>query len=132
MSTDLPSRLLLAVIGVGFLGGYALPLLFAPLRWATWLRWSLPTGSQSLTVYFGRCVGALALVITGLTLRAALAPRAHVETVELLIGTGAVMTALHVWGAVEGSQPKSETAEVALYLALTVMLCFARVSLACG
>jgi len=126
--SDTLVRTLLGLIGVGFLCGYALPLLFAPIRWARWLGWRAPD-EVKLTVYLGRCVGALALVITALTLRAAVAPVAHGETVDLLIGTGAVMTAVHVWGAVERVQPLAETLEIALYLVLTGLLCVARVSL---
>lgn len=122
------AKVLLGVVGSGFLVAYALPLLFAPLRWARWLGWELPQGSKDLTVYLGRCVGALALVVTGLTLRAALAPSEHLDTVDLLIGTGALMTGVHVRGALERSQPKSETYEIVLYFTLTALLGAARVS----
>ena len=119
---------LLALIGFGFLFVYAVPLLVAPFAWARRFGWLIPQ-ERHLALYFGRCVGGLALVITVLSLRAALAPNEHVEVVDLLIGTGAVMTAVHAVGALQRVQPTAETVEVVLYAVLTILLCVARVHL---
>ena len=119
---------LLALVGLGFLLGYAVPLLLSPFAWARRFGWILPQ-ERHLALYFGRCVGGLALVITVLSLRAALAPRAHVEILELLIGTGAVMTIVHVVGAIQRVQPIAETIEIILYGVLTILLCIARMHL---
>lgn len=119
---------LLALVGLGFLFLYAIPLLIAPFAWARRFGWIIPQ-ERHLALYFGRCVGGLALVITVLSLRAALAPRAHVEVVELLVGTGAVMTVVHVVGALQRVQPIAETVEIVLYGLLTILLCIARAHL---
>lgn len=119
---------LLALVGLGFLVAYAVPLLVAPFAWARRFGWTIPR-ERHLALYLGRCVGGLALVITVLSLRAALAPRAHVEVVEFLIGVGAVMTVVHVVGAVQRVQPIAETGEILLYALLTILLCVARAHL---
>jgi hypothetical protein len=126
--TDGWISVLLAVVGVGFLVGYAVPLLVAPFVWARRFGWVVPE-ERHLALYLGRCVGGLALVITFLSLRAAFAPRAHVEAIELLIGTGMIMTLVHVVGALQRVQPIAETVEIILYGVLTILLCLARAHL---
>lgn len=58
------------ILGSTFLLVYALPLLIAPLRWARVFRWNVER-RDPLTLYFGRCVGAVAVAICVVTLRAA-------------------------------------------------------------
>ena len=52
----------LYVLGIGILGGFALPMLFVPIKFAQVLRWQIPE-HEHLAIYFGRCLGGLAAVI---------------------------------------------------------------------
>jgi hypothetical protein len=126
--SDSAVSVLLGLVGFGFLFAYAVPLFMAPFAWARRFGWIIPQ-ERHLALYFGRCAGGLALVITVLSLRAALAPREHAEVVDLLIGIGGVMTVVHVVGALQRVQPIAETAEIVLYGVLTILLCVARVHL---
>jgi hypothetical protein len=45
------------------------PLALFPLRWARWFLWKVPAETD-LAVYFGRCVGVLALAIIIVAFRA--------------------------------------------------------------
>jgi hypothetical protein len=99
---------------------YALPLLLAPVRWARRFRWDVSAVSP-LTIYLARCVGGVAIAICIGCFRAAPNPAAHAIVFEVVAAVGALMTVVHVWGALERSQPWTETAEIALYAGLTVV-----------
>lgn len=98
-----------------FLVVYALPLALFPLRWARWFRWELPKGSPHLTVYFGRCTGALALALIAMAAQAVSDPRGHRAVFELIAWATGLMTLLHLWGALRRSQPWTEDVEIVLY-----------------
>jgi hypothetical protein len=104
------------------LGGvvFAIPLLVAPLAWARAFRWRLPTDTN-LAVYFGRCLGAFAVVASLLLLRGGLTGTAIQFAYQLLIGVSALMVLVHVWGAIRRIQPLTETVEIAFW-ALVVVL----------
>lgn len=103
-----------------FLVGYALPLLFVPLRWARWFGWELPTGNNDLTVYFARCLGGLALSVIIAVVQFIPDPKSHLVIFELIGLIGFLMTGVHVWGAIKKQQPWTETAEIPLYGAVCV------------
>ncbi len=103
-----------------FLVVYAVPILVAPLWWARQFRWTMPEHTH-LAVYFGRCLGALAVAVVVLCVRAAPHPQEHATVFELLVVAGGLLTAVHVWGAVRRQQPWTETAEIALYGLLTIV-----------
>ena len=105
----------LLVVTVVFSALYALPLLFMPLRWARWFRWKLPEGNPELTVYFGRCLGGLALALIVTVLRAVPDPKAHLAFFDLTYLVCGTMTVIHLWGAVERSQPWPEHVEILTY-----------------
>jgi hypothetical protein len=98
---------------------FAIPLLLVPLRWARAFRWRF-AGDQEVAVYFGRCLGACAAALSIGTLRAAHQPAAYPLMFELTIFAGALLTIVHVIGALEGAQPWTETAEIPFWAALTV------------
>jgi hypothetical protein len=98
---------------------FALPLLFAPLAWARLFQWELPS-STDLTVYFGRCLGGVAVAICVSALRAASAPAAHLWLFDLIVVAGALLSGVHVWGALQRRQPWTETVEIAVWLGATV------------
>ncbi|WP_424534041.1 hypothetical protein ACOZ38_27450 [Sphaerisporangium viridialbum] len=108
----------LIVSGTGFLAVYALPLLLAPLRWARWFRWEAAASPTDLTVYFGRCLGAVALAVTWVALAAAPDPEHHLIVFDLIAVACALQTLIHVHGAVRRIQPWTETVEIGLYAVL--------------
>jgi len=108
------------VMGVVFVAGFGLPMLLMPLRWASWFRWRLPADSD-LAVYFGRCLGGVALALSVGWMRAAPDLEGHLVVLEITIAAGLLMTVVHTWGALARRQPASETAEIPMYAALTLV-----------
>jgi hypothetical protein len=106
---------------------FALPLLVVPLRWARVFQW--PSGPQSsLTVYFGRCLGGLATALVIAVLRAVPAPAEHLPVIDMAMVATGLMTVVHVVGAIERSQPWTETVEIGVYAAMTAALFWVRTS----
>lgn len=114
------SRLFLIVAASGFLAAFALPLLFAPLAWARAFRWRIPE-ETALTVYFGRCLGAVAVAICGACFVAAAHPEEHRLLFDLIAAVGVLMVGVHAWGWLRRAQPWTETAEIPLYAALAAL-----------
>jgi hypothetical protein len=107
------------ILAVSFLVVFALPLLLAPLWWARRFQWRV-AAPDDLALYFGRCLGAVAVAVVFATMRAAPRPRDHLAVLEIIIVTAALLTGVHVWGAVRRRQPWTETVEIALYAGVTV------------
>jgi hypothetical protein len=99
---------------------FALPLFLTPLRWGRLMRFAIPNDTD-LAVYFGRCLGAVILVIDAIALRAAVTGTGLAVTFDLLVGASALMVVVHVWGALRGIQPWTETAEIGFWLLLFVL-----------
>ena len=106
------------IAGISFLLVFAIPILVAPLNWARIFPWRLPQDT-GLTVYFGRCLGAVAMAIIVVCLRAVPHPADNAIVFEIVIVACALLAAVHVWGAIRGTQPWTETAEIALYGGVT-------------
>ena len=119
MSTDLAASRRFALASAGLGVGFGVPILLAPHKWARAFGWpDVPETDESR--YFGRCLGGLAIasVVSGLV--AARDPsnnRSHYRFVETV---GWLMTAVHVKGALEKSQPISETLEIPGWAALGI------------
>jgi hypothetical protein len=95
---------------------FGIPITFFPLRWAKIFGWSIPAADISLTRYFARCLGVLALALAGLAVYASRHPTLLppvLLTVSLLMLALAVV---HLVGFLEKAQPPSETAEIFMYL----------------
>lgn len=101
------------ILGGSFLVVYAVPLLVAPLRWARVFRWEVRR--DPLTLYFGRCVGAVAVAICVVSVRAAPDAGSHPMLFEFISVSGALLAGVHLVGAIEGEQPWIETAEIVLF-----------------
>jgi hypothetical protein len=99
---------------------FAVPLFLVPLRWGRLMRFAVPADTD-LAVYFGRCLGAVMLVIAGIAVRAALTGDGLGVVFDLLVGAAAIMVVVHVWGAIRGIQPWTETVEIAFWLLLLVL-----------
>jgi hypothetical protein len=113
----------LVAVSVFALLTLGLPMLVAPLTWARWLRWPIPesTDGRNLSIYFGRCLGAVICVQTIVVLFNAADAGLQPVLFAILIGEFALMVAVHVWGAVRGIQPRSETLETFAWVGLLVL-----------
>jgi hypothetical protein len=100
-----------------------LPMLLVPLTWAQWLRWPIPqsTDGRNLSIYFGRCLGAVICVQATVVLVNADDDSLQPVLFAILIGEFALMVAVHVWGAVRRIQPRSETLETYAWAGLLVL-----------
>jgi hypothetical protein len=95
-------------------------MLFWPLRWAAVLGWRIPEHTH-LAIYFGRCLGAVICVLGGFAFRVAAEPALQPFFFDLLLGSFALMVAVHVYGALKRIQPISETYEIGYWLLLFVL-----------
>jgi len=93
---------------------FALPICLMPLAWARRFTWRVPEDTH-LALYFGRCLGAFALVFEALLLRAALTGDGLLWGCQMLLMVSASMVVVHLWGAVQRVQPWIETLEIGLY-----------------
>jgi hypothetical protein len=105
------------VVAAGFAFLLALPMFFRPLDWARVLGWRLPAQTD-LAVYFGRCLGGVVCVLAAMGLVAAHEVLVQPFFFKLLLAAVGVNIVVHVWGAIKKIQPKSETIEIAVWVAL--------------
>lgn len=88
------------------------------------MRWTIPEHTD-LAVYFGRCLGALALVINFIVAQAAISGEGVAIIFQGLNVLLALMVGLHIYGAVKRIQPITETLEIGFWLGMLVLnLCF--------
>ena len=99
---------------------FALPLFLAPLRWARAFGWWLPEQTD-LAVYLGRCLGAVALAIQVLVVRAALTGAGATFAFQVVLGVAALVALVHVWGALRRIQPAYENWEIGFWAGLFVL-----------
>ncbi len=109
--------ILLAVVSAVLL---SIPIFVAPLRWARMLGWSIPAQTD-LAVYFGRCLGGIAIVLNAITLRAGMTGAGTVFVFQLVLAVASILTVVHIWGAVRGTQPITETIEIAMWAGLVLL-----------
>jgi len=99
---------------------FALPIFLVPLTWARAFRWNLPEDTD-LAIYFGRCLGVLAVVLSASVLCAGLGGDGVLLMFQLMIPVFIGMTLVHVWGAIRRIQPVTETIEIAFWAGLIVL-----------
>lgn len=106
----------------GILAGlaFALPILLVPLTWARAFRWNLPQDTD-LAIYFGRCLGVLAVVLSGFALRAGFTGDGVEQIFQIMIPVFVGMTLVHVVGAIQRIQPMTETIEIAFWAGLILL-----------
>lgn len=114
------SAAFLKVFAVITLLAFAIPIAVAPITWARVLKWDVDARSD-LALYFGRCLGAVAIVISCAAWYAAM----HPEVQRFFFGMQITITLLvgmvHVVGAIQRVQPWTETAEIAFWAALVIL-----------
>ncbi|HEX2571195.1 MAG TPA: hypothetical protein VH877_16680 [Polyangia bacterium] len=128
-STHPSASWFLLISSVFFFFIYAMPLFLFPLRWARWFAWNVPTGNTDLTVYFGRCLGGLALTALFMMLQAVPDPVTHRDAFTMVAWIGAFMTVVHIWGAARRAQPWTEDVEIGLYAMMTGLSLYFRSTL---
>ena len=113
----------LLVVALAALLTLGLPMLVAPLTWAGWLRWPLPetADGRHLSIYFGRCLGAVICVQASVVLSQASDTDVQPVLFALLIGNFSLMVAVHAWGALRRIQPLSETLETGAWAVLLLL-----------
>ena len=98
---------------------FGVSLFLDPFGWARAFRWS-PEPHTNLGLYFGRCLGALAISYGLEGLQAARDPRRG-ETWFRATEAGAwLLAAIHVRGMLERSQPLTETVEIPGWVAMAL------------
>ena len=107
--------------GIVTLFVFSLPLFFTPLLWARMFLWRLPADTD-LAVYFGRCLGAFALIMDYLLIRAGLGGEGLVPIYEIMILFSGLMVPVHIYGAWAKIQPITETLETGFWLATCLLL----------
>jgi formate hydrogenlyase subunit 3/multisubunit Na+/H+ antiporter MnhD subunit len=118
------SRAFLAAVGGLFLVVFAIPLFLVPFEWAEAFGWEVER--TDLGSYFGRCLGALAVAISGQALWAARSPERHRSLFALLAAAAALLAIVHLRGLVEDSQPFVEHVETLGYAAFAGLALWAR------
>src|SRR4051812_40063713 len=119
MPKDLAASRRFALTSFGLGVGFGVPILLAPHKWARAFGWpDVPETDESR--YFGRCLGGLALAGAAGALMAAKNPAGNRSHFLFMESIGWLMTAVHVKGAVEKSQPISETLEIPGWAALGI------------
>jgi hypothetical protein len=99
---------------------FSIPISLAPLAWARTLRWDVDS-NPNLALYFGRCLGAVALVLSWAAWNAAQRAELQPFYFQMLIGVTVLMVIVHVVGALQRVQPWIETAEIVFWTALAVL-----------
>lgn len=114
------TELFLQVLAIFTVVAFAIPIFLAPLTWARVLRWDIDPNSD-LALYFGRCLGVTALVLSWGAWHAASHPELQPFYLKMFIGTTALLSIIHIVGAVQKVQPWTETAEIPFWGGLAVL-----------
>lgn len=99
---------------------FSIPIAIAPLFWARLVGWTIPL-ERDLAVYFGRCLGAFALILNFFMLRAGLTGEALTPTFEFIAMVWGTMIVVHIVGAIQRVQPIAETLEIGFWIALALL-----------
>lgn len=111
-------RTYLVVTGIGTILAFGLPFLLAPIRWARLFQWEIPDDVR-LVKYFARCLGCTAIGISVVALYYSTRPDPPREFLLVGIVSAGLLTLVHIVGALERSQPWTETVEIVFWLGLT-------------
>src|SRR5262245_1883209 len=83
---------------------FSIPISGAPLAWARAFRWRVDANPH-LALYFGRCLGVVALVLSWAGWHAAARPELQPFFFTMFIGVTSLMTLVHLVGALQKVQP---------------------------
>jgi len=103
---------------------FSIPIFLSPIHWARIMRWTIPENTD-LVLYFGRCLGSLALVINLVVLLAVIRGDGIPTIFHGLNLLMALMVCVHIYGAAKHIQPITETLEIGFWSALLILnICF--------
>ncbi len=118
------STIFMVINIIGIATAFSLPMMLVPMKWAKILGWHIPEHDH-LAVYFGRCLGAMALVVGLIGFQALSDPKVMLFYFNIILLIFISMMVIHVYGAFKRIQPISETIEILFWLAQVVIsLCF--------
>jgi hypothetical protein len=110
---------------VFFLVIFALPLFLDPYWWADRFGWDTSPHTDVGT-YFGRCLGALAIALSGCALWGAREPERWRGLFSIFAIGGILLSIVHLRGAIEDSQPLIEHLETLMYAGFAALALWAR------
>lgn len=114
----------LSVVGWTIMIVFAIPITIMPFYWAKVVGWELPQQTH-LALYFGRCLGCVAIAVALFSIVAANYPLVQLFYFKFLLFIWASMVILHIYGAVKKIQPTLETYEIGFWFGLVLLtLCF--------
>ena len=114
------SSIFLRVVAMLTLLAFSIPISLAPLSWARALRWRVDA-QPNLALYFGRSLGAVAVVLSWAAWHAASQQSLQPFFFKMLIGVTTLLTLVHIVGAVQRVQPWTENGEIAFWGGLAVL-----------
>lgn len=110
----------LIIAGVAMLAAFGIPLIVAPMAWARFFGWQVPTPGQ-LAIFFGRSLGVFVFVVGAYAFKVAATPIAQPFYFQLMLWLFAGMIGLHAYGAIKRTQPITETIEIGLWVVLLLV-----------
>ena len=110
-------KIFLLVTGIGTLLLFGLPILLTPMRWARVFKWDIPKDAR-LARYFARSLGCTAVGIGSVAVYFGLQADPPRDFLLVPIISGVLLAVMHLVGAIERSQPWTETAEIPFWLGL--------------
>lgn len=100
---------------------FAVPFVVAPAKWGSAMQWPVPDERQ-LMAYYARCLGCLSLSFNLMGLWATrYRPDLLIAYVAPVTVFCATMVLLHCYGAWRREQPWTETAEIPMWSAFTLL-----------
>jgi hypothetical protein len=114
------------LLGVGgvFLVAFALPLFLVPFEWAEALGWDVQR--TDVGSYFGRCLGAVAVALTGAAVWGSRDPPRYRPLFDVFAVAGLLLAIVHLRGLIEDSQPPIEHVETLMYAAFACLALWCR------
>ena len=95
-----------------------------PFDWADAFGWDVER--TDVGSYFGRCLGAVAVALSGQAVWASRTPERYRSLFDLLAVVAALLAIVHLRGLVEESQPWIEHVETAGYAAFAALALWCR------
>ena len=122
-----PGSIFLLVAGLFFLPLFAIPLFVDPYWWAGVFGWDT-TPETDVGVYFGRCLGALAIALGVVSLAGSRRPARYGALFDVITVATALLAVAHLRGFVEDAQPAVEDLEILGYSAVAALAWWAKPS----